>query len=259
MIIVTGEPGNRSDMVAGWLSDNNPRDFVPVGWNIDPVWGNSTFIHSWNWVGINPNRREVQQRQDIQSAIREIFAEQYRPDARWAVTKSHCTSTTLIDFIPKELHQHFVILDIIVEDFPSRAQVDWEAFVKNILRLFSTLNETNRALARKNLLNNLDGVVDTTNKTDFELLKAKYDFMQLTIKNKSIPRKDWYSESDPTLPVKTFTLDYQQLMSARGPWMLSDTLGLSLDTNCWNLAVEMARGKDRHWCMGQWWERPQCE
>jgi hypothetical protein len=241
MIIVTGEPGNRSDMVAGWITENNPRNFVPVGWTINPVWGNSTFMHSWNWVGINPKRSEVQQRQEIKSIIRDIFAEQYRPDARWAVTKSHCTSTTLIDFIPEELREHFVILDIIVEDFESRAQVDWEAFVKNILRLFSSNTQSDHDLARKNLLNNLAGVVDTAGKNDLELLKAKYEFMQLTIRNKSIPRKDWYSDSDPTLPVKTVTLDYQQLMSSRGPWMLSDALDIS------------------HWCMGQWWEQPRCE
>lgn len=259
MIIVTGMPGNRSDMVGGWIADNNYRKFIPVNWAIDPVWGNSTMRHAWNWIGIDPHSSNTQQRQAIKSVIRDIFREQHRMDSRWAVTKSHFTSPTLVEFIPEELRSHFIILDIVVDDHESVAQVEWEGFVKNILRLFTSADPFDRELAEQNLRNNLGGILDTNGKTVDELLTMKYQFMSTLIAHKSVPRKDWYNTSDSSLPVKTVELNYRDLMSPRGPFILSAALGVQLDRSEWESTIEMARSKDRYWYQGRWWERPRCE
>ena len=175
------------------------------------------------------------------------------------MTKSHLTSSILVEFIPEELRNHFVILDIIASDHASVAQIEWEAFVKNILRLFMSTDTFDHELAKKNLENNLLGVMDYRNKTVMEMLEFKYEFMASLIRSRSVPKKDIYNTSDTSGVVKVASLEYRELMTARGPFILSDALGIQLDRSEWESAVEMARSKDRYWCMGRWWERPRCE
>lgn len=259
MVIVTGQPGNRSDMVGGWIADNNYRKFVPVGWAVDPVWGNSAMHHAWNWISIDPDPGNIEHRKQIKSVIREIFHDQYRVDTRWAVTKSHLTSSTLIKFIPEELHNHFIILDIVANDYASIAQIEWEAFVKNILRLLVSLDPFDHELAQKNLENNLLGVMDYQGKTVMQMLEFKYQFMSSMAQSRSVPKKNIYNTSATDSPVKVAELEYRELMTARGPFMLSEALGMQLDRSEWESVVEMARSKDRYWAMNRWWERPRCE
>lgn len=259
MVIVTGQPGNRSDMVGGWIADNNYRKFIPVRWSVDPVWGNSGMQHAWNWISIDPNPENIKHQREVKSVIREIFHDQYRVDARWAVTKSHLTSPTLIKFIPEELYNHFIILDIIANDHVSIAQIEWEAFVKNILRLLVSLDPFDHELAQKNLENNLLGVMDYKDKTVMQMLEFKYQFMSSLAQSRSVPKKNIYNTSATDSPVKVSSLDYRELMTPRGPFMLSEALGVQLDRSEWESAVEMARSKDRYWAMNRWWERPRCE
>jgi hypothetical protein len=260
MLVVTGQPGNRSDLVGGWLAASHPQYFTPAPWYMNPIWGSSMKRHDWNWLDIDTSGNwQSEHNTNLTGYIRDIFKEQHRSGARWASTKSHYTSDVLLRVIPEELAEHFIILDIIINDNESQITVDWEAFVKNIIRLLSSSDPADHAMAEKNLVKNLDKLANTDGKTLYQLTEIKYNIINTSAKTGKFYVTPWYNTSNKDTAAKVISLDYRELMTADAPEILSQHLGLKLDPAIWDTALAMSRSRDRYHWADRWWVRYGCE
>lgn len=259
MIIITGRPGNRSDMVAGWLSNTNHERFLPLTWWVNPVWGNSSIPHFWEWGKLRPEEEGDPTIDGVKSIIRDIFRDEHSSDARWVITKSHYTSAVLSKVIPEELSDHFLIIDIVANDLKSRVQIEWEAFVKNVLRVLSFNDPTDVKAILDTLKNTAGDASGIEEKTDLDFVKMPYQRILDMINSKTFPRAWMYDSSAQSSLIQVASVEYQDLMTSNGPVILSDILNLSLKNFNWDTSLTVAAGRDRYWAAGQWWERPLCE
>lgn len=253
MLIVTGYPGNRSDFVVGWLAKNHPSQFVlPGPWSIDPVVGTSLVLSVWNWNSWN--WQDDATVLGVRELIRGLVLEQHDPHALWAISKSHTTSDRLLEILPEQMLDHFVILDILAHDARSVRQILWENFVKNFLAHLihnnqQTIDLTWGAHARR--LGMCEHQLDT-----LSLLQAEY---RTLVQQSNDSRFTLNPRMNTTAVGKhpcVRAVNYCDLMTARGPEILAQQLGLPLSCEGWDLPLELARSRDSYHVLGQWWHRP---
>lgn len=255
MLVITGQPGNRKDFVVGWISSNNRKQFVPPRrWHIDPVWGKNIIDTTWDWGGDTDPARMRQDADGIKTAIREICREQRVDTARWAVTKTHLTSQALLGFIPEELQEHFVILDILATDKESIITILWESFVKNILMHLDSSDPVTVAHGRRNLRLEVPQELHINDQTI--MLETAYAKLCRQIKTKEFLISTMFNSSATSDRVKTIPIEYRDLMTPAGPQLLSDRLGMELSRESWHLPMAMTHSRDRYYVNGQWWIRP---
>lgn len=257
MLVITGQPGNRKDFVAGWISSNNRDQFVPMRtWVIDPVWGKNSIEHTWNWGNEADPYRVRELAEATQAIIRTICQEQRADTARWAVTKTHITSLLLVNFIPQELSRHFVILDILATDDESLATIVWESFLKNILMHLDSPNPVMVAHGRRNLRLALSPEQHVNDER--VMLELVYDNVCQQIKTKNFHVSAAFNSAATCGRVKVVPIEYRDLMTSNGPRLLSERLGINLTGEGWDLSLAMTRSRDSYWCLGRWWYRPSC-
>lgn len=251
MLVVAGQPGNRSDLVTGWLSTANQDKFVPVSsWTIDPFWGKNFVDANWLWT----RPRKSGDADMMQQILRSIAREQWSDQARWAVSKSHWTSPVLVDMIPAELGQYFFILDLLVNDPESLAVVKWESFVKNMLMHLHSPDSARVRWARANL--KAHPCVPADCDDDRVMVEIVYkDLLQQVSGGEFSVNWDMNTSKRSNSPMVR-SIEYRDVMTDQGSLILEDVLELKLNHDLWSRSLELSISQSRYHVLGQWWERP---
>lgn len=259
MVIVTGQPGNRGDFVAGWLARTDPQRFGNLPWFIWPQWGKSTIQPIWNWHKLSldwvqPNRID----KHVAAAheyFRNILPQQLDDHAPMAVTKSHTTSRYLSRLIPPEYQDRFIFIDILVNDMTSYQQVRWEEFVKNVLFPFASepLDHARTMLAC--YIGESSGNDQTDAEMCFAQMKTRLN-LPIQMWYDPVRFKQWNTALSEPWP-QHVVLDYRDLQQANLD-KVCDLLNLDRDRalTLWNRSWPLASCDDRLWCLGRWWDRP---
>jgi len=259
MVVITGLPGNRSDFVLGWLTTVNRDQFIPPvqSWCIEPFWGKNQVSAHWAWSRVpwvSVNQHDNACINQLKEMIRSICGEQRSTGARWAMSKSHYTSPSLIKILPDELYQHFFILDLLVGDRESLALVAWESFVKNIIwRIESRdIDQYRHAIElMKNLADVQSDRIDVM--TMFELSYAEL-CRRARDQDQDFVFNPQMNTSCRNAQVKS--IEYRDLMTSKGPQLLEDALGIKLNHDIWDQSLALTASRSRYYVFGRWWERP---
>lgn len=247
----TGQPGNRSDLIAGWMSVNNQDKFVPVKrWTIDPFWGKNFVDANWMWT---MTRKSIDA-DTVKTLVRSIARDQLCNDARWAVTKSHWTSSVLTGMIPEELSQHFMILDILVNDILSLMTVKWESFVKNVLMHLQSNSASGLQLARSNL--QAHTCVPTDCNDIMTMLEIVYIDLSRQVRDRAFCIDPRMNTSVSSQQISIKSVEYKDLMTSAGPSILEDLLGMKLNHDLWQSSLLLSTSRSRYHVLGRWWNQP---
>ena len=244
MIIVTGIPGARTDFLAGCLSQSHLSKFQPMRWAMFPGYGISIIASPLNWhVLVNASSDDISR--EVTAAVNKCW----RPDAKWAICKSHQFSLSMQNQIPDEHADKFIFVDLTVDTLEVALQVQWESFVKNIL-----WNYVNGSMTGRDILSRYYQIPDGLD--DITALRAGLDY--LFEKNTVAGTLDNFNQKsaiDSNLTV--IPVDYSKIMQPDGIVDLADTLGITdVNIELWNEYLPRARSPDRLFVLDQWWENP---
>jgi len=263
MVIVTGLPGNRSDFIHGWLTSPNQDQFIPSDeWLIDPFWGKNHVSWNWNWwmldqpgwpnLQVRENQHNIACINRFKDMLRSICRDQWSSGTRWAMSKSHYTSASLLRILPDELHQHFIILDLLVSDYESLDIVRWEMWVKNVLSRIASSNPKHHQNAIEYIKKVVDIPPDCTDvMTQLELSYAglcRWPDSQDSVFN--------HCQNTSCQNAQVKSIGYRDLMTSKGWQLLEDALGTTLNHDIWDQSLALTASRSRYYVLGRWWERP---
>ena len=244
MIIVTGIPGSRADFLAGCLSQSHLSKFQHMRWSMCPGYGISTIASTLNWHVLDNASTD-----DITRKVNAAVNKCWRPDAKWAICKSHQFSLSMQNKIPVEHADKFIFVDLKIDTLEVALQVQWESFVKNIL-----WNYVNGSMTGRDILSNYYRIPDGLD--DITALRGGLDYM--FEKNTVAGTLDNFNQKsaiDSNLTV--IPVDYSKIMQPDGIMELADTLGITdVNIELWNEYLPRARSPDRLFVLDQWWEKP---
>ena len=242
ILITAGPPGNRNDLVAGWLS-NNCENFYPNGWMISPVWGKSEVCGWWNIVQLIRDHDSSSARQLLLNQIQNEIDFNYHLDAPMMVIKSHLTSGYLEKFFPESMWEKFLVIDIIVAKSEAM-QVHWENFVKGFLcQTSNPIKETQLKLRCKYALGNqyTGNIVEDISNVYNQWELNFNDATNTSTTNKNFP---------------AILVDYQELMQPDGIDYLEFKLNLKRKPIIhleWSECVRISTVPPRVWALGREW------
>lgn len=274
IVVVTGEPGNRSDFVAGWLSNSNPQRFGFAPWRIEPVWGKSFITTMIEWRELNMwfdnQKNEIVNRVFLTGIMRNTILDHHGPSAPTIVTKSHFSSFYMQQIIPREYKHLFTFVDILTgpDDFTT---VCWEDLVKNIFYWYGSTSFQDKRLQEivrkrvKGLVTRLTGMDDTSLTDDISKnIEIYLRFLKdLSPKDRLFGRMNQEhlnsSLADPDLNV--LKIDYSELMHRDGYKRLIDYFMLPEKhaDDLWKKTLSVAKSADRIYSINRWWQNPWAE
>jgi hypothetical protein len=244
MIIVTGIPGSRADFLAGCLSQSHLSKFQHMRWSMSPGYGISTIASTLNWHVLDNTSTD-----DITRKVNAAVDKCWRPDAKWAICKSHQFSLSMQNKIPVEHVDKFIFVDLTIDTLDVALQVQWESFVKNIL-----WNYVNGSMTGRDRLSNYYQIPDGLD--DITALRAGLDYM--FEKNTVAGTLDNFNQKsaiDSNLTV--IPVDYSKIMQPDGIVDLAGNLGITdVNIELWNEYLPRARSPDRLFVLDHWWEKP---
>jgi hypothetical protein len=244
MIIVTGIPGARTDFLAGCLSQSHLSKFQPMRWAMFPGYGISIIASPLNWhVLVNASSDDISR--EVTAAVNKCW----RPDAKWAICKSHQFSLSMQNQIPDEHADKFIFVDLTVDTLEVALQVQWESFVKNILWNYVNGSRTGRAMLSNyyQIPNGLDDITALRGGLD-------YLFEKNTVSG-TLANLNQKSAIDSNLTV--IPVDYSKIMQPDGIVDLAGNLGITdVNIELWNEYLPQARSPDRLFVLDQWWKKP---
>ena len=244
MIIVTGIPGARTDFLAGCLSQSHLSKFQPMRWAMFPGYGISIIASPLNWhVLVNASSDDISR--EVTAAVNKCW----RPDAKWAICKSHQFSLSMQNQIPDEHADKFIFVDLTVDTLEVALQVQWESFVKNILWNYVNGSGLGRGtLARYYQI--------PTDLDEIEELRAGLNFLfeKNTIAG-TLSNFDQMPAVDSNLTV--IPVNYSKIMQPNGIAELANELGITdVNVELWNDYLPRSRSPDRLFVLNQWWVKP---
>ena len=248
MIIVTGIPGARTDFLAACLSQSHLSKFQHMRWAMFPGYGISLIASPLNWYVIDNDLSD-----DISKEVNSAVNKCWRPDAKWAISKSHQSSLSMHmqNKIPAEHADKFIFVDLKVDTLDAALQVQWEAFVKNILCNYVNVS----GLGRKNLARYYripEGLDDIT------ALRGGLDYLfKKNTVAATLANLNQKSAIDSNLNLTVIPVDYSKIMQPDGIVELANKLGIAdVNVELWNDSLPRVRSPDRLFVLDQWWEKP---
>jgi hypothetical protein len=209
-----------------------------------PGYGISTIASTLNWHVLDNASTD-----DITRKVNAAVDKCWRPDAKWAICKSHQFSLSMQNKIPVEHADKFIFVDLKIDTLEVALQVQWESFVKNIL-----WNYVNGSMTGRDILSNYYRIPNGLD--DITALRGGLDYM--FEKNTVAGTLDNFNQKsaiDSNLTV--IPVDYSKIMQPDGIMELADTLGIAdINTELWNEYLPRARSPDRLFVLDHWWEKP---
>jgi hypothetical protein len=209
-----------------------------------PGYGISIIASPLNWhVLVNASSDDISR--EVTAAVNKCW----RPDAKWAICKSHQFSLSMQNQIPDEHADKFIFVDLTVDTLEVALQVQWESFVKNILWNYVNGSRTGRAMLSNyyQIPNGLDDITALRGGLD-------YLFEKNTVSG-TLANLNQKSAIDSNLTV--IPVDYSKIMQPDGIVDLAGNLGITdVNIELWNEYLPQARSPDRLFVLDQWWEKP---